>query len=274
MTHPSIFIPSQTMDSIPFEWNVFEQQFFTWHQHLDTTLSSTNLSTPSSIPSTTEPPASYAHSSSSSSRGANSPTTGEQALDLDLDLPIKNDPKSKKAPTRRRIQNRQAQRAFRLRQKMHVESLQERLKYLVGAYEELRRRYVFLSGEYERMVSVGVGVGVGVERIGGLEGGRNGSVVGSDSVGGKFKGWWGTGEQVDGGDEGLEDCDGEEVELEGSVDVEIDFQTEPGRKSGLDVDKAIPPPMVVDGYQQQHDSVVELKSVCLHGMLASDLWVG
>jgi hypothetical protein len=54
---------------------------------------------------------------------------------------------------RRRIQNRKAQRAFRARQKQHVESLEDKLTAMMSEYEVLQERYNQLRIAYENVAS-------------------------------------------------------------------------------------------------------------------------
>lgn len=52
----------------------------------------------------------------------------------------------------RRVQNRKAQRAFRARQKQHVESLEEKLQSILSDYEELQQNYNRLRGDYSSLL--------------------------------------------------------------------------------------------------------------------------
>ncbi|KAH7360978.1 hypothetical protein BKA65DRAFT_196276 [Rhexocercosporidium sp. MPI-PUGE-AT-0058] len=235
MEYPSIYPSPPTMEARDFEWNVFEnqQQFLNWHSQPPTshaTISLTNTSFRS--------PTSYATSSThhtemeSPSQSPGSSVAGEKSEDLDF-----SGVGCKKAPTKRRIQNRKAQRAFRLRQKMHVESLEERLKSLVGEYEELQQRYTCLSVEYEKVIGVGVGSGKGS----------------SESE------WMGEDDVIL---EGLEDCEGEK-------DDDNAEKTEAEIKREETEDKMI----CVDWRSGEKAFVESAKGICLHDFLLSDGWV-
>lgn len=50
---------------------------------------------------------------------------------------------------KRRSQNREAQRAFRARQRQHTEALEEKLKSVLSNYELLQQQYTSLSLAYE-----------------------------------------------------------------------------------------------------------------------------
>ncbi|KAL2074870.1 hypothetical protein VTL71DRAFT_8649 [Oculimacula yallundae] len=174
MARPSIHTSPQPKDTTNLEWNVFEQQFLTWHNQSST--SHTISSRPHRTTASRSGMSYYPYTASSSqhveadSQSPGSSVADEKIEDRDM-IGLK------KEPTRRRIQNRKAQRAFRLRQKTHVESLEEKLHTLMGDYEELQRRYTCLSIEYERDLRVrgedervrGVGSGDGYVKIEGME---------------------------------------------------------------------------------------------------------
>ncbi|PVH82233.1 hypothetical protein DL98DRAFT_570519 [Cadophora sp. DSE1049] len=264
MARPSIYIPTQAMEPLPFEWNVFEQ-FLTWHQHQDPTsdalIQSTDKSFRSSAAHHAPPYVDFSiQYTEADLLSPDSSVAGEKSSDLDVERDV-----CRKEPTRRRIQNRKAQRAFRLRQKMHVESLEERLRCLVGRHEELRRRYVCLRGEYERVAG-----GRGRGSLGSVDG-RLGSVDAG------FK----RGFSAEGGGEGrrdsLEDREGEEEDLGGNVETstetwpETEFEGEQTREAYW---RRNPSPPVLGQYQQQHYSLEEGKGVRLPDLLLADVRVG
>ncbi|KAH9210909.1 hypothetical protein DL95DRAFT_465419 [Leptodontidium sp. 2 PMI_412] len=256
MEHQSfIYTSPPTMGALDFEWNVFEnqQQFLTWHNQPPTShiLTHTHISPSDSISNTNTNSIfrSYANSSThhteAESQSSASSVAGEKSEDLDLDLDLElglefGEGGCKKAPTRRRIQNRKAQRAFRLRQKMHVESLEERLKTLVREYEALQQRYTCLSVEYEKIVR---GRGSGSSDC------MNGSVDGSGSL----KSEWINEDDID--VEGLEDCEGEKDD---DVVTEVEDEKE----------KAIR----VDWRNGEQDIAQSGKGLYLHDFLLGDAW--
>ncbi|KAG4440719.1 hypothetical protein IFR05_003813 [Cadophora sp. M221] len=249
------------MDALDFEWNVFEnqQQFLTWHTQPPTShtffpiISPPNTNSNTSFRSSANS-STYRMETESQSPTSTSSIAGEKSEDLDVDGDLElefGEGGCKKAPTRRRIQNRKAQRAFRLRQKMHVESLEERLKTLVGEYEDLQQRYTCLSVQYEKVVGGD---------------GKNGDEDGGRSKGGRGRGGlkseWMNGDDtdVDVGVEGLEDCEGEKDDGDDDV-AEVEMEGE-GEKAIRE-----------DWRSGEKGFVKSGKGLYLHDFLLGDAWV-
>jgi len=130
------------VDTLDFEWNVFEAQH---HQYLDWQQTSTSPLSPESMVSPKQLPRDL----NSMNQDHESPRSGSST---DGDSVTANAQKNPKSPDRRRSQNRKAQRAFRQRQKQHTESLEQRLQSILSDYEELQQNYTRLQIDYNSLL--------------------------------------------------------------------------------------------------------------------------
>lgn len=167
---------STITEACKFEWNVFEvstpptphvdrtkykqQQFLDWHQTATGPLSPESMPSPTHLSYEDHSTIMVDHSSRS-----------QRSSSVSSDAPTAEISTTQKAPTvstisnalsqsanpdndqRRRIQNRKAQRAFRARQKQHVESLEDKLTAMMSEYEALQERYNQLRVAYEVVAS-------------------------------------------------------------------------------------------------------------------------
>ncbi|KUJ12893.1 uncharacterized protein LY89DRAFT_721729 [Mollisia scopiformis] len=133
-------------EALDFEWHVFEQQFLDW-QHMTPEAVSPETYT-STLPTRASP------AIENGSCSPQSPASPENGGVGEADLEISNDSlnKQSRASSRRRIQNRASQRAFRARQRQHVEALEEKLKSVLSEYEQLQQRYTALNIAYETLL--------------------------------------------------------------------------------------------------------------------------
>ncbi|KAF8861943.1 hypothetical protein BDZ45DRAFT_799589 [Acephala macrosclerotiorum] len=141
---------NQIAEALDFEWNVFEQQFLQWHT--PEALSPEGISYNNAYNGALPERASSAIENDTRSPSPPSPEGDEVGDPSSVEIIGDNSSRSSTAYSRRRSQNRVAQRAFRARQRQHVEALEEKLKSVLSEYEQLQQRYRTLSIAYEALL--------------------------------------------------------------------------------------------------------------------------
>ncbi|CZR54673.1 uncharacterized protein PAC_04557 [Phialocephala subalpina] len=136
-------------EALDFEWNVFEQ-FLEWHHMTPEALSPESISYNTTYNGSPPERAISAIENDTRSPSPPSPEDGPEPSPAETSAGSLS--KSSTAYSRRRSQNRVAQRAFRARQRQHVEALEEKLKSVLSEYEQLQQRYTTLSIAYEALL--------------------------------------------------------------------------------------------------------------------------